>query len=513
MYELSFMAAAIALFAWVALSGRSLAKGVFGLFVVALAVYAVSVVLSPATVQAKMGSMFRDLMLLSAIGVVAQVVARNRAQSIVGGIVLVLLMMAYQKWFLSTSLQAPQALLPAAADGLAAEGLAAEGELLVELREGYDLAALQPLLAQYGLTTFVAFEMADPDATELDNYIVVDVPTGQLAHLERIKAQLQATDGVLWMEGNETITVAPLPGSAPQRKGNPYGLNDPEVARLWGFEAMEIDKLYALLDKADIKPERKARVAIIDTGVDAAHEDLAANYVSVNTRHDSDPQGHGTHCAGIAAAVSNNGTGIASFSRDNRYVEVTSVRVLNASGMGTQQGIINGMLEAADKGADVLSMSLGGRSTDASQRAYKKAVAYAIKKGAIVVAAAGNSNRNAKDFAPVNTPGIIGVSAVDSELNRAVFSNYVQDIPMAVAAPGVDVYSTKPNNNYAAHNGTSMATPYVAGLVGLLKSLRPSLTAEQAYQLLHKTGADTKNTKETGRFIQPYAAVKTLLGM
>ena len=100
---------------------------------------------------------------------------------------------------------------------------------------------------------------------------------------------------------------------------------------------------------------------------------------------------------------------------------------------------------------------------------------YAAKKGAIVVVAAGNSNMNAKDYAPANTPGVITVAALDTNLNRASFSNFVQDLDQGIAAPGVAIYSSIPGNKYAAFNGTSMATPYVAGLVGLMKSLQPDL--------------------------------------
>jgi thermitase len=259
-----------------------------------------------------------------------------------------------------------------------------------------------------------------------------------------------------------------------------------------------------------IRAQRKALIAILDTGVDGAHEDLKSNFKSVKSQHDNDPVGHGTHCAGIAAAVSNNGVGVASFSTDNAYVQVTSIKVLNAMGSGTQQSIIKGMIEAADRKADVVSMSLGGFSDRFKIKAYEDAVKYISKAGGIVVAAAGNSNRNAKDFSPVNTPGVIGVSAIDQELNRAVFSNYVSEIKMGVAAPGVGIYSTIPNNKYATFNGTSMATPYVAGLVGLMKSIKPSLTAQQVYDILNKTGKNTKNTEQTGKLIQPFQAVGSL---
>ncbi|MBK8705642.1 MAG: S8 family serine peptidase [Saprospiraceae bacterium] len=101
---------------------------------------------------------------------------------------------------------------------------------------------------------------------------------------------------------------------------------------------------------------------------------------------------------------------------------------------------------------------------------------------------------------------------MDSELNRAVFSNYVNNIDMGLAAPGVNIYSTIPGSKYEAYNGTSMATPYVAGLVGLMKSLKPSLTTKEAYRILRDTGKNTRNTKETGKLIQPGAAVNALIG-
>ncbi|TAK46412.1 MAG: subtilisin, partial [Saprospiraceae bacterium] len=277
----------------------------------------------------------------------------------------------------------------------------------------------------------------------------------------------------------------------------------------WGFEAMNMDKLYEFLK--DKKPVKKTLLAILDTGVDAAHEDLQANFVSTQSKYDYDRMGHGTHCAGIAAAVSNNNKGIASFSQDNAFVQVTSIKVLSDGGYGTQKMIIDGILEAADNGAGVISLSLGGPSSDSKQRAYQKAVDYANRKGTIVLVAAGNSKTNARQYAPANTPGVIAVSAVDTLLGRANFSNLVQDLDMAVAAPGVKIYSTFPGNQYKTMNGTSMATPYVSGLVGLMKSLKPSLTTKQVFAILNKTGLETKDKKETGRLIQPAAAVRELL--
>jgi thermitase len=265
------------------------------------------------------------------------------------------------------------------------------------------------------------------------------------------------------------------------------------------------------MDQQKIKPKKTAVVAILDTGVDAKHEDISDNFTSIKSKYDTDPRGHGTHCAGIAGAVSNNHKGVASYSRNNDFVKITSIKVLSASGMGTQQTIINGIIEAADRKVDVISLSLGGLSTQTRQRAYEKAVKYAHKAGCIVVAAAGNSNRNAKDFAPVNAEGVIGVSAITEDLSRAVFSNTVEDLKMGVAAPGTNIYSTIPSDKYASFNGTSMATPYVSGLIGLMKSIQPKLDAQQAYEILHATGQQTRSGTETGQLIQPLGAIQQLM--
>jgi thermitase len=389
------------------------------------------------------------------------------------------------------------------------------GELLLELREGSTLSSLEYLGERYGLRIQRAFYPADSAHTTLDNYYVADIPAAYAPRMRRIARQLGRQVGVAWVEENEIVQVAPLRTDPP--KSSPpgpaaYGLNDPGVENLWAFREMNMAALFDFLEKSGVKPKKKALVAILDTGVEAGHEDLNANYRSLKPSYDNDPKGHGTHCAGIAGAVSNNGTGIASFSRDNRFVEVTSVKVLGAGGFGTQKTIIEGMLFAADQGADVLSLSLGGPGSASKQGAYAKAVQYAQKKGAIVVAAAGNSNRSAKDFTPANVPGVLCVSAVDETLERADFSNDVQGIGMALAAPGVDIYSSIPGGQYAQYSGTSMAAPHVAGMVGLMKSIRPEANVEQVYKALHEKGKETKSTARTGRFLQPAPALRAFMG-
>lgn len=389
--------------------------------------------------------------------------------------------------------------------------LAASGELLLDLNGKENLDELQAWAADRGLQLRRAFPyLHREDFSELEEYYTLDIPKEQLGQLEAYKEELRETGYLDALEENEIIQLSPLEtrtANLPQRGGPILSVNDPAVDKLWGFKAMGVHELHKLLK--ELKPKKKAKVAILDTGVEGEHEDLKANYVSTSPKYDSDKQGHGTHCAGIAAAVSNNGKGIASFAPDNGFVEVTSIKVLSDQGWGTQQDIINGIIKAADEGADVISLSLGGPSNDSRQRAYSEVVKYAQKSGAIVVVAAGNSSGNAKDHAPASAEGVLCISAVDEQLQKASFSNTVEDLKMGLAAPGVNIYSTFTNGTYQSLNGTSMATPYVSGLLGIMKALKPELTTEEAYEILNGTGKAI--TDETGALIQAEAAVQELL--
>jgi thermitase len=284
-------------------------------------------------------------------------------------------------------------------------------------------------------------------------------------------------------------------------------LNDPKISSLWAFNFMDIDKLQMLLKGA--KPLKKAKIFILDTGVDAGHEDLAGNYISLTKEYDTDTDRHGTHCAGIANAVSNNMLGIASLNLTGKLVSITSITVL-PGGSGRQENIIDGIILAADNEADVISMSLGGASTDKRQKAYEKAIKYANDKGAIIVVAAGNENINAKLAVPASCKGVITVSAIDDKLEKAIFSNYVSDIEYKLSAPGVGILSTTPHNDYQFLSGTSMATPYVAGLIGIMKAFEPKLTTEDVYRILNSAGKETQNTQMTGKLIQPLPAISSI---
>ncbi|HLO33511.1 MAG TPA: S8 family serine peptidase, partial [Anaerolineales bacterium] len=191
---------------------------------------------------------------------------------------------------------------------------------------------------------------------------------------------------------------------------------------------------------------------------------------------DNNPQddnGHGTHVAGIAAALCNNGTGVAGVSWGARLMPV---KVLNAAGNGTYADVADGIIWAADHGAQIINLSLGGGN---SSQMLQDAVDYAAAKSVVLVAAAGNAGRNSV-FYPARYPNVIAVAATDPSNAHAGFSNYGPDVDLS--APGVSIYSTFPGG-YGYNNGTSMATPFVSGLAAILRGIpgnsSPTLIASQ----------------------------------
>lgn len=231
--------------------------------------------------------------------------------------------------------------------------------------------------------------------------------------------------------------------------------------RDWGHAPLKLEALHARgVTGAGVT------IAICDTGIDYQHPDLAPNMTPGGHRDFTgsssgymDRQGHGTHCAGIAAAA-NNGSGIIGAAPSAKLM---AVKVLSDQGSGASSWIAAGIRHAADQGADVLSLSLGGPSSDTQTRS---AIQYATGKGCWVVVAAGNDGREVSSY-PGHYPESIAVAAVDKETKRASFSTINREND--VSAPGVSIWSSLPGARYGSMSGTSMATPYVAGCLALLR--------------------------------------------
>ncbi len=282
------------------------------------------------------------------------------------------------------------------------------------------------------------------------------------------------------------------------------------------------------------------RVAIIDTGVDAAHPDLAASILRKDSEPidgvDNDGNGfvddasgwdfvdkdnapddlneHGTHCAGIAAGVGNNGVGISGAAWN---ASILPVRVLDAEGSGLLSGIAAGVRYAVDNGANVLSLSLGGSS---GSDILERALSYACSKGAFIAVAAGNESADNDNPATpsfpanYNLPCLVSVAASDAADNYADFSNY-GSTKVHLAAPGVGILSTLPGNKYGLLSGTSMATPLVAGIAVLVKSAKPDLSGNDIKTILLGSVdvvAQMRGLSTTGGRVNANNAVALALG-
>jgi len=235
--------------------------------------------------------------------------------------------------------------------------------------------------------------------------------------------------------------------------------NDPYYSNQWALPKIQADYAWNIT-----KGNSSVKIAILDTGIDMGHPDLASKIVSATDFTGSpnsynDVYGHGTHCAGIAAAITNNSIGTAGTCPG---CSLMNVKVISDIGFGQYSSIANGIIWAADNGANVISMSLGGPSPSS---AIEDAINYAWNKGVVVVASAGNSGNDAPMY-PAYYTNSIAVAATDSNDALAYFSNYGKWVD--IAAPGLSIYSTCMYNSYCYRSGTSMACPHVAGLAGLL---------------------------------------------
>lgn len=386
-------------------------------------------------------------------------------------------------------------------------------QILIELGPDDHIDEVAPLLSKFGARFEQAFPTVSLEMDEdLAQVFLATIPvSSDRSALDRLRQLLLAdSENVDFVELNRAVYLTPPP-QVDRRSAATRGrrlANDPLAESQWAIDAATIDGAHEILAKAE--PSRKAIVAILDTGVDARHEDITGAFFRSPAADDA--HGHGTHCAGIAGASTNNSVGMASLNWEGRFIEVASYRALSSSGMGTVESIAQSVIDATADGADVISMSLGDYSPK-PPRVIKEAIEFAQKRDVIVVAAAGNSNQDAAHHMPANIDGVIAVSAIDPGMRKASFSNTNTTLARPIAAPGVDILSLVPDGGYERKSGTSMATPLVAGLIGAMRALQPTLTAEEAYDILSTTGREVDDSSLIGRVIDAEKAVRAVTEM
>ena len=262
-----------------------------------------------------------------------------------------------------------------------------------------------------------------------------------------------------------------------------HAITDPLLAQQWGIFAIGADRVWA------VTTGKGVTVAVVDSG-SGPHPDLADNllpgrsyFSSVETQdgNDIDTSGHGSHVAGIIAAAANNGIGGSGVAPN---AKILPIKVLDQVGQGDARDVAAGVRFAADNGAKVINLSLGGPTESPS---LTQAIQYATDKGALVVAAAGNGGATDAPKWPASLDLTIAVTAVDPSKNVTSFDQRGDYID--IAAPGTGIASTA-KGDYVALSGTSMAAGFVAGAAALLFAAEPRITNTQVRDILLRTATD-----------------------
>ena len=288
--------------------------------------------------------------------------------------------------------------------------------------------------------------------------------------------------------------------------------NDPQFPNQWGLTKINAPAAWDISTGS-----ASVVVGVIDSGCDLDHPELAPLLVNGYDMVDlganptppsgwrfegdfsgrdaipEDEVGHGTHVSGTIAALTNNGVQVAGVGWQTRIMPVKAltrmVRISDGrvSGVGSSADVAAAIRWAADNGAHVINMSLGA---DAATSVESSAVAYAIGKGVVVVAAMGNDGTSNPSY-PAAYPGVVAVGAVDSADKKAPFSQTGSHI--SLVAPGVGILSTYLAGGTTTMSGTSMATPHVAGVAALIKAVKPSATGAEIADILRDTARPLKD--------------------
>ncbi|MDQ0244821.1 subtilisin family serine protease [Bacillus fengqiuensis] len=277
--------------------------------------------------------------------------------------------------------------------------------------------------------------------------------------------------------------VSGVASVSPSVKLQQFGnLSDPKEKEMYHLSLLEVDKAIAMAGKNDVT------VAVIDGGVDSNHPEFKGRLLPpVSITNPANPamaDYHGTHVAGIIASEADNGIGGHGI---NPKAKIMSISVFDQYG-GFDYILADAILMAAEKGADVINMSLGAPF---EMPLVEEAIKKAIDKGVVVVAAAGNDGAIQYNY-PAAYDGVITVGATNNQNKKAYFTTYGPGID--VVAPGEDVYSTLydpiKGSTFTKMSGTSMASPVVAGVASLIKSKYPNLNSYQVEAILEKTAKD-----------------------
>ncbi|WP_426337960.1 S8 family serine peptidase [Pseudoduganella sp. S-14] len=333
----------------------------------------------------------------------------------------------------------------------------AQGRIIVEPRAGLAVAEMTKILKANGA--------GKAQKLGQSNIHVIEVAHGSE---KAITAKLKNNPHFKFAELDQRVAVSAT-------------ANDPYLGSEWHISKIGANTAW------DNTQGSGVTIAILDSGMDAAHPDLAANAVAGYNAYDNntntaDVCGHGTKAAGSAAATINNTAGVAGVAGQAKIMPVRIAYNSSGTCYAYFSTMASGVTWAADHGARVVNISYANVPTSS---AVQSAANYLKGKGGLLFVSAGNYNRD-EGFTPTDT--MIPVSATDSYDNRASFSSYGAFV--ALAAPGAGIYTTVQGGTYGAVNGTSFASPVAAGVAALVMAANPSLTADQVKNILFTTAVD-----------------------
>lgn len=433
------------------------------------------------------------------------------------------------------------------------------GDLIVKIKDGYTLEILRDLDAKFGVTSSTKVFPDSPDprtilnelnsklaaspentglrnqvqrqqelvdrlearqkrapqgavAPVLDNIYLLRLPQGTDVPLAA--TAFKAHPAVAYAEPNYLVEAMMTPNDPYYSSSGSWGQNYPD---LWGVKSINSSAAW------DTTQGQGVVVAVVDTGIDYTHEDLAGNiwqnageqpnngidddgngYVddvrgwdfAYGDNNPMDSFGHGSHVAGTIAAKGNNTRGVVGVAP---MTKLMAVKGIAENGSGTDASMANSLVYAANNGADVLNNSWGG---EGESQLITDAINYAYSHGCVVLASAGNNNDDTRNYIPANLPQVITVAASNPLDKKADFSSYGSKVD--VSAPGEDILSSMPDisviairsfstrvaSGYYRLDGTSMACPHAAGAAALVLANHPGLEVEQVRYILRHAADD-----------------------
>ncbi|MEJ2736734.1 MAG: S8 family serine peptidase [Anaerolineae bacterium] len=355
----------------------------------------------------------------------------------------------------------------------------APGQLLVRFRSWVPDRRSSAMLAAQGTSPLRRIEALDVDVLRLPPDLPVEEAAAVFARMPEVE----------FAEPNYILQAVAAPAA--------------EVEDQWGLQMIQAPPAWDLIETPD-----PVLLAVVDTGVDRTHSDLAGNIWAnpgevpdngldddengfvddtwgwdfVNGDNDPlDDMMHGTAVSSLAAGVQD-GAGVAGVCP---WCQIVAVKVLNSAGSGTLDMVAEGIIYAADLGAQVINLSLGAA---AGSQTLESAVDEAWDKGALVVAAAGNDGTEVL-FYPAAYDNAMAIAATNDQDRRACLSNYGEGF-ISVAAPGEAIETAIPGQGYGTYSGTSLAAPHVVGLAGLLLSQEPGLSNAEIRTRIENTVED-----------------------